>query len=201
MKIIAHAVKNLQDAQNADMSGCNLLEIDVSQNIITSNFVIQHNGIKGKFGIGKNLNNILNSRYNSKLILDLKHAKYSLNYQRKICKLLKKEKVKNLRITGIDLKIISQIGRVNNAKVYYGFLNKKSLQTFQKLTSKLYEPYRFSIKSKMIDEKLVQKLKSQNPNTEIWAWTVNDMAETKRLMKMEIDGIITDNWETLLRYK
>lgn len=192
---IAHAVKTLVDAKKAIESNYDLLETDISQNIVSGKFVIQHNGITGKLGIGQNLDNLLKSEFKNKLVLDLKHAKYSLNYQRKICRLLKEKKIKNLKITGIDLRIISEIARENNAEVYYGFLNKKSISNFEKLAPLLYKPSGFSIKSELINKNLVQSLKSQFPKAQVWAWTVNNQAEIKRLQKLKIDGIISDNWK------
>lgn len=192
---IAHAVKNLAEAKKAVDFGCDLLEVDISQNIVSGKFVIQHNGITGKLGIGQNFNDLLKSEFKNKLVLDLKHAKYSLNYQRKLNNLLKKEETKSPKITGLDFKIISKIAKVNNAEAYYGFLNKKSISYFEKLASLLYKPAGFSIKSELIDGNLIKNLKSKFPKAQIWAWTVNDQIQTKRLEKLKVNGIITDNWK------
>lgn len=192
---IAHAVKTLVDAKKAIGTNYDLLETDISQNIVSGKFVIQHNGITGKLGIGQNLDDLLKSEFKNKLVLDLKHAKYSLNYQRKINKLLKEEKIKNLKITGIDLRIISQIAKENNAEIYYGFLNNKSIKSFFNNLPYLYKPSGFSIKAELINKNLVQNLKSKFPKSKIWAWTVNGTEETKRLTNLKVDGIITDNWK------
>jgi glycerophosphoryl diester phosphodiesterase len=192
---VAHAIKTLKDAEEAVKFGCSLLEVDISQNIINGTFVIQHSGIKGKFGIGKNIDDLLSSKFRNKLVLDLKHAKYSLNYQKKINNLFKEDKIKNAKITGIDLKIISEIARENNAEVYYGFLNDKSIKLFFNNLPYLYKPSGFSIKSELINQDLIKKLKAKFPKARIWAWTVNDQAETKRLEKLKVDGIITDLWK------
>jgi len=193
---IAHAVKTLTDAKKAIESSFDLLETDISQNILSGKFVIQHNGITGKLGIGQNLDNLLNSKFRNKLVLDLKHAKYSLNYQRKLNNLLKEEKVKNVKITGLDLKIISEIAKENNGEVYYGFLNNKSINLFFNSLTQIYEPSGFSIKAELVNKDLVQKLKSKFPKAQIWAWTVNYQTEIKRLQKLKVDGIITDLWRS-----
>lgn len=200
MIYVAHNINTPNEAEIATKSDCNLLEVDISQNIFTSNFVIQHDGLKGKLGIGYKLDDLINSDYKENLILDLKLAKYSINYERKIDELLKRLRIKNLRLTALDLEISSRIAEQNNAEIYYGILNEKSLKKAFRLASALYNP-NFSIKHKLIDKNLIKTLKTKFPQCKIIAWTVNDMAETKRLMKMEIDGIITDNWESLLRYK
>jgi len=196
MIFIAHAIKTLKEAKKATAFGCSLLEVDVSQNILNGKFLVQHHGLKGKLGIGSSLSDILKSPFANRLVLDLKHAKYSLNYLGKFNKFIKWEKVGNLKITGIDLKIISGIARKNNAEVYYGFLNKKSTLSFQKNASMLYKPSGFSIRKNLIDQKLIRSLKSNYPKSEIWAWTVNDKEEIGRLKNLGVDGIITDLWKS-----
>lgn len=194
MQIIAHSIETLNDAKKAVDYKCNLLEFDVSQNIFSGKFVIQHSGLKGKLGIGQNLDELLNSQYVNRLVFDLKHAKYSLNYSNKFNKFLTKKKIKDLKLTGIDLKIISEIAKQNHAEVFYGFLNSKSINTFWQQSSILYKPAGFSIKSNLINEKLIDKLKSKYPKAQIWAWTVDSKDEVEKLKKLKIDGIVTNNW-------
>ncbi len=196
MQKIAHAVQNLDEAQKAIDYGCDLLEIDISQNMFTGNFLIQHDAIKGKFGIGKNLLEILNSQFKEKLVLDLKAVKYSPDFGRKFANLVGSAKIKNLILTSIDLKASSKIAQETNAEIYYGFINNKSINYFWKISSLLYKPAGFSVKSSLIDKDLIRRLKSTHPKSQIWAWTVNDGDEIKRLEKIGIDAVITDNWRS-----
>ena len=140
MKIIAHAANSPQLITSALKSKIDFLEIDVSQRIIFSKFTTQHHGVLGKFGIGRNLEQFLNSKFKNKLFLDLKHAKISHNFTQKLSKLLADAKVKNTRICGFDWKIISVLSKRNKLLPYYSIYMEKDIEKIKKLLSYIEKP-------------------------------------------------------------
>lgn len=197
MKIIAHAVKNYQEAQRSFEGGIDFIEVDVSKRIFSSKFVIQHNGVWGKLGIGPNLASILTDKIKSRLFLDIKHANISLNFSRKLSVFLKNASVGNIRVCGLNWEAISQICKTCGLAPYYTLTNRASLKRFRRVQAKLYRAAGFSIRHNLIDKTLIKNLKADYPKSDIWAWTVNDVKKAKELFASGIDGIITDNWRQL----
>ena len=195
MKLIAHAVKNPLEAKKAIQFGCDFLEIDLSQNIFTGKFVLQHDALKGIMGIGKNPSSLLGTQLKEKLVIDLKAVKYSPSFSRKFSELIKPLKIKNLRLTSIDLRASSKIAQENNAEIYYGFLNKRSVDYFWQISKSLYKPAGFSIRKDLICEDLVKNLKTHYPKSEIWVWTVDDKNEMEKLEHLGVEAVVTDNWK------
>lgn len=194
MILIAHGVKNKNDAKFALKKGYNYLEIDVAKRIIFTKFTIMHGAIPGKLGFGPTLETLLTSKYKSKLFLDIKHASYSFRFTSRIVKLLELNKSQGIKICGPDWKVISNICRQTHAYPFYTLKDKNSFKKINQILPHIYKPSGFSINYKLIDEFLVRSLKSDYPNAQIWAWIVNHNDEVQRLQKLKIDGIITDNW-------
>lgn len=191
---IAHAVQTQKDAKIAKEKGYKFLEVDVAKRIVFTKFTIQHGAIPDKLGFGPKLETLLSSKYRSMLLLDIKLANYSLRFTSRICKLLALSKIKSLRVSGTDWHIVSNICQNNNLFAFYTLKNKKDLSKFKKISLNLKKPAGFSAKAGLINKELIRILKSDYPKSEIWAWTVNDPEEVKRLADLKVDGIITDLW-------
>lgn len=200
MKIIAHATNTPQLATKALGDKIDFLEVDVSQRIIFSKFTTQHHGVLGKFGIGSKLELLFDNKFRNKLFLDLKHAKFSHNFITKLSNLLKESKIKNARICGFDWQVISVICKKNKLLPFYSIYMEKDLKKIKKLMAFIEKPAGFSIYYKIINKKVINYLKETfGKKVEIWAWTVNDKRSSKKLTKLGVDGIITDNWSLLAR--
>lgn len=199
MKVIAHGISDPKIAKYAISKGVDFLEIDVSKRFFFNKFTAQHNGLFGLAGLGPILETLLTTEIRTRAFLDLKPISYRASFAARLAELLLRLGVKDARICGHNWKMLSLLSTKVNAKPYYTIRNQAGADRFRQMLPELKQPVGFSVHHKLIDEKFIKDFKRKS--VEIWAWTVNDMAETKRLMKMEIDGIITDNWETLLRYK
>lgn len=194
MILVAHGIKNKNDANYAQKKGYCFLEVDVAKRIIFTKFTITHGAIPGKLGFGPTLESLLISKYRNKLFLDIKHANYSLRFTSRIVKLLKLSKTKNVKICGTDWKVISNICQQTNSQPFYTL---KEINSFEKLTTvltKIEKPAGFSVRYQLLNKTFVKKLKSEHPNAQIWAWTPDRKNDIEKLKKLKIDGIITDNW-------
>jgi glycerophosphoryl diester phosphodiesterase len=197
MKLIAHGIKNLEETRSALKSGADFVEVDVAKRIIFSKFTTQHHGIKGKFGIGENLESILSAIPSNKLLLDIKHAASSLTFTRKLSDLLIAHNIKNARICGLDWQIISAVCEKTGCLPYYTIREIRDIGELEIILPKLTKPAGFSIRHDLIDKELVRHLRSDYPTSELFAWTVNDLTEAKRLKELKVNGIITDEWNFL----
>ncbi len=194
MKLIAHAVQNQNEAKKALLFGCDLLEVDLSQNIFTGNFTVQHDAIKGKLGIGKNPFDLLKEIDGQKLLLDLKAAKYSFNFKREFEHLIDMTKIKGFKLTGLDFKVVSKIAQEFKSESYHGILNKRSMITFEKLYSDLNKPANVSIRLNLVNSNLIKFIKRKYKGIKIIVWTVNNKEEIDSLEKIGVDGVLTDIW-------
>ncbi len=195
MRIIAHGIKNPQEARQALRASVDFLEVDASKRLILTKFTTQHHGIKGKLGIGESLEPILSAISPNKLFLDIKHANSSLTFTKKFSDLLIDHHIKNARICGLDWQIISEVCQKTGCLPFYTLAKEEDFKKLKKKLAKLIYPRGFPIRHSLIDKSLIVYLKSIYPRSGIWVWTVNDIEESKRLEKLGVDGIITDQWE------
>lgn len=195
MKIIAHGIKSLPEAKLAIRAGVDFLEIDVSKRFFFDKFTAQHNGLMGIFGIGPILESLLTAEIRSRAFLDLKPISYRKGFTHKLAELLIKLKVKNVKICGHNWKMISKICLQNNAHPFYTLRNKRSLEKFKRQLHLLKKPAGFSVHYKLIDKKFMKEFRKKS--VQIWASTVNDLKEAKRLAELKVDGIITDEWQMI----
>lgn len=190
MKVIAHSVTNLQIAQKAIKKGVDFLEIDVSKRVLSSKFIIQHNSLKGIFGVGPILETLLTAELKTRAFLDLKAINRSESFTYKLSQLLEKLKVENVKVCGHRWQMISKLSKKNNLLPYYTLKNKKSIEKFKKMLPQLKKATGFSVKHDLIDEDFMKEFKKKS--VEIWAWTVNDANTAKKLEKLGVNGLITD---------
>ncbi len=199
MKIIAHRVTDLTGAKRALEQGVDFIEVDVAKRFFIPKFTIQHNGLKGKLGIGPVLGSILVPSLQKKLFLDLKQANISFRFASKLSIFLKNFKVKPFRVCGHDWKIISSICKNNNLLPFYTIRNQERVDNLEIIIQNLAKPAGFSIHYTLIDKNLIRRLKSDYPKCEIWAWTVNDLKTARNLIKLGVSGIITDEYELMIK--
>ena len=195
MKIIAHGIKNALDAKKALKAGVDFLEIDVSKRLIFNKFTIQHNGLMGIFGIGPILDKILTAEIKTRAFLDLKPVSFRNSFSHKLANLLIKLKVKDAKICGHSWQLISTLCEKTNSKPFYTIKNKEAVYKLKKMLKDLRPPAGFSVKYDLIDKKFIKEFRKKS--VQIWAWTVNDLEEAKRLAILGVDGIITDEWRLL----
>lgn len=199
MKIIAHGIKNPLAARKAINKGVDFVEIDVSKRFIFNKFTAQHNGLMGLAGIGPLLEKILTAEFKTRAFLDLKPVSPRASFAYKLSELFLKTKLKDPKLCGHNWIMISHLAYKHNAKPYYTLRNQGSIQKFRRMFPHLKKPAGFSVRHDLIDEKFMKEFKKKS--VEIWTWTVNDVAEARRLINLEVDGIITDNWDKLLKLK
>ena len=220
LKIIAHGIKSLPQAKDAIRAGVDFLEIDVSKRFFFNKFCAQHNGLMGIIGIGPILETLLTAEVKSRAFLDLKPVSLRNSFTHKFAELLTKTGVKNARICGHNWELISALCKKTGASPFYTLKNKGGLEKFKRQLHLLKKPAGLSVHYRLITKDLINycsKLKAENFSRslprelargsknkkalsfEIWAWTVNDLKEAKRLAHLKVDGIITDEWGKLLK--
>ena len=73
----------MEGAKRAIKIGCNYVEIDIAKQFIVPRFVIRHNGVLGKLGIGESINKLLDKNIQENLYLDLKLTFLSITFKRR----------------------------------------------------------------------------------------------------------------------
>lgn len=201
VKVIAHGITDPKIARYAISKGVDFVEIDVSKRILSNRFTAQHNSFMGILGLGPILETLLTKEIRARAFLDLKPISYRESFTIKLAELLVKLSVKEVKICGHNWTMLSLLTKRIEAKPYYTIKNQKSLQKFKQVMSKLTKPVGLSVKHDLIDKKLMEFVRNLPAGRQVWAWTVNDIAETKRLIELGVDGIITDNWQSALKLK
>ncbi len=199
MKIIAHGIQDPKIAKYAISKGVDYLEIDVSKRFLFNKFTAQHNGLLGILGLGPLLESMLTREIRTRAFLDLKPLSPRNSFTLKLADLLVRLSVKEVKICGHNWTMLSLLSKKIAAKPYYTIKNEEGAQAFKKLLPTFSKPVNFSVKHSLINKKFMKDFKKKS--NEIWAWTVNDIEDTKRLMNLEVDGIITDNWEKILKLR
>lgn len=199
MKIIAHGITDPKTAKYAISKGVDFVEIDVSKQLLSGKFTVQHNGVLGILGLGPILETLLTKEVRTRAFLDLKPISYRESFTLKLAELLVKLSVKEVKICGHNWTMLSLLEKRINAKPYYTIKDIEGAEKFKEMLPNLSRPVGFSVRHELITEKFLKEFKKKS--TEVWAWTVNDLEETKRLLYLGVDGVITDNWENTLKLR
>ena len=199
VKVIAHGITDPKIAKYAIAKGVDFVEIDVSKQILVNKFTAQHNSFMGVLGLGPILETLLTKEIRTRAFLDLKPISYRESFTLKLADLLAKLSVKEVRVCGHNWTMLSLLEKRISAKPYYTIRDEEGAQRFKRALPNLSKPVGFSVKANLINEKFMKDFK--NKSTEIWAWTVNDINESKRLLNLNVDGIITDNWENTIKLR
>lgn len=197
MKIIAHRVTDVLTGKKALDAGVDFIEVDVAKRFLFPKFVIEHNALKGKLGIGPILASIFIPNIQKKLFLDLKHATISRSFAHKLSHLLKTLKVRGVRVCGRDWQIVSEVCHNNGLLPFYTLANSYHVREIENSLPKLTKPAGFSVHYKLINEDLIKKLKAHAD--QIWAWRVNDIETAKKLASLGVNGIIADDWKAMMK--
>lgn len=199
MKIIAHGITDPKIAKQAINQGVDFVEIDVSKQILSGRFTAQHNGVFGILGLGPILETILTKEIRTRAFLDLKPVSYRESFTVKLAEMLVKLSIKEVRVCGHNWTMLSLLEKRIKAKPYYTIKDLEGAERFKNQIHKFPNPVGFSVKHNLITKKFIRDFKTKT--NEIWSWTVNDIEETKRLLYLGVDGIITDNWEATLKLR
>ncbi|KKS04540.1 MAG: hypothetical protein UU56_C0005G0039 [Candidatus Curtissbacteria bacterium GW2011_GWA2_41_24] len=159
--------------------------------------MVQHSAIKGILGVGPILASLFIPSVRDRLFLDLKRATFSLSFAGKFAHLLSTFKVKGVRICGLNWPVISQLCEGNNLLPFYTLRTKEHVEKIKKILPSLKNPAGFSVYYELINKQFIEKFKDDQ--TQVWAWTVNDLPTANQLAKLGVDGIISDKWENLLK--
>jgi len=201
VKIIAHGITDPKVAKYAISKGVDYLEIDVSKRLLFNRFTAQHNSLLGILGLGPLLESLLTKEIRARAFLDLKPVSYRNNFTLKLADLLVKLSVKEVKICSHNWTMLSLLEKMIKAKPYYTIKDEVGLEKFKTTILNYPKPTGLSVKHNLIDKKLMKFVRNLPANKQVWAWTVNDIEETKRLLYLGVDGIITDNWESTLKLR
>lgn len=189
-ELIAHGVANSREASRAFESGASLAEIDVSLGF-PARFVIQHQGILGKIGIGQPLESFLAQNRN-RLLLDIKHPRFSLGFAQKLSGILSSLGIKDVSVCGRNWSTVSQVCQANDLPAYYTLENHQSIEAFRKANPRLKPAKGVSVEHSLIDAKFMQEFQ-QNRSLRVLAWKVNNREVAKRLEDLKVDALITSS--------
>lgn len=138
---------------------------------------------------------IRTANHKIKLMIELKKNGHEDHLEEKTIALIKKHHFEDqCVIASMDLDILktvkeldSQLKTVYIAPVVFGnFYNLDFVDIF-------------SVESTFVNKKMIDRLHEHNKL--IFAWTVNKDSEMKRLLSMDLDGLVTDNPELAFYYK
>lgn len=201
-RIIAHSIKNIDQAKEAIKGGVDFVELDVSKRFLLRKFVIQHSLIKGLLGMGPIVASLLIPSFREKVFLDLKLLNLSLNFTHRFSHLLSTLKIKEeIRICGYHWEQMSRLAEGNNLLPFYTLTENYDVDKIREKLPSLKKPGGFSVHHSLISEQFMEEFKSYSNGhgrAQIWVYTVNDLDRARKLKKLGVDGIITDKYELLL---
>lgn len=191
-EIIAHKILTPKKAEATLESGVGI-ESDVIPGILRLNAA--HNGIWGKAGLGGNPKGIFALETNGyRLLADFKHPRPTLiNYQEKMSALAGN---RSISICGLDWAIISSLCEKSNMLAFYTLSKPAHLEKIKGMLPHLQQPAGFCVEQRLITPEFMQEF--GNNGTLVLAWIVNDVARAKELIRLGVDGIITDNFAKML---
>jgi glycerophosphoryl diester phosphodiesterase len=108
-----------------------------------------------------------------------------------VSKFLAKNRFKGqLIVKSFDPFFLNEFYRLTRDKYRLGYLVDNAYSLSVNLSKLDFVPSYYNPEFSLISENLV--LEAHQHNIQIVGWTVNELSDYKRLMKMKIDGIITD---------
>jgi glycerophosphoryl diester phosphodiesterase len=95
---------------------------------------------------------------------------------------------KNIIFMSFDWRILKELYDINPTSKYIFLSEKKDFQLEMDLLS--FTPFGIGLNYKIITKSIINN--AHNQNQLIYAWTVNSEKDYKKLIEIEVDGIITD---------
>lgn len=193
---IAHGVKSSTEALEID-GQLFFREIDVTQGLSGKQIIIQHNGILGAIGRGQKLQEFLAvlNNDNSIPIIDIQHPR-GKDFVPRLSSCIGDRPV---IICGTKHRVVSSLCaiRPKTRRPFYSIGQRKDFEKYQREQERLINPAGFSVKSELIDEELLEKLKKTSSDALVLAFKVNNPEEALILAEMGVNGFFTDNPQLL----
>lgn len=209
-----NTISALKEAKNA---GSEFAEIDVQQTKDGAIIVMHDTNFKRTTGVNKNvwdttlkemktfdvgksfsinfpteriptLDEMISEAQNEiKLMIEIKKAPYQQNIEKDVLQLIKKKNFENQCIVAsMDYHMLEEVKKINpNIKTVYisvlaygDFKNMKAADAF-------------SVEASFITQELIHNL--QHLGKDIYVWTVNNEKSMKKIIDLDVNGIVTDN--------
>lgn len=122
-----------------------------------------------------------------KLNIEIKGYKYSNDIEEKVVKIIEKYGMeKDCVITSFNYNSLKKVKKLNN-NIKSGYIISSGYDDFSKLK---YADF-FSMRATSLTPNMVKEIHSFNKQVHVW--TVNNPNQIRKLMRMGVDNIITDN--------
>jgi len=191
IRIIAHGANSLENIEKAFSRGADFVEVDVSKQVFTTRFVAQHQGILGKIGIGKKLEQILSKIPQEKIIFDIKHPQFTPSFAGKFHQLLEKFNFKRANIVSDNWSVLLKLANKGDYRIYFLVESQQNLEQLIAIREELKNKnFGVIIGGKFLNyAKLAPLMRN---GIQIFAGIVNDIDLFKRSQELGVEGVITD---------
>lgn len=186
--LIAHAANSYKMVRQV-LKWADLAEVDVAQNIFNGQFLLQHQGILGKFGIGNLIRPILATKLEDKILYDLKHPQWSVNFADKFVELIINRGLEKIIIVSDHWPTLVHLSRKYQFRTFYYLAKEEDKQKFIKLLPKINFPEGVVLKGTMIDKRWLKKM--ERYRLKVIANGIKSQEEKERLQAFGIYGLIT----------
>ena len=173
-KIIIHSANSHKKVRRA-LKIADFAEVDVAKSFFGKEFILQHNGILGKLGIGPGIRPLLGEKYQNKIIFDLKHPKFSFYFNKLFGQMLVKRSFKNAMITSSDWQTVSKIAKIYHYRPFYYLDREKDKNAFIRMLPTLAFPEGVITPVKLINRTWIKKM--QKYQIKLIAWAKNKEEE------------------------
>lgn len=135
--------------------------------------------------------------YQGDILIEIKYDSNKINeyypnystYARIIYEESKKDKeFKNLYFMSFNIKILNELHKIMPDSKYIYLSENKEFGSQTKLLD--FKPYGFGVDYKLISKSIISGIHKNKQI--IYAWTVNNLKDYKKLIALGVDGIITD---------
>lgn len=128
---------------------------------------------------------------------NLFHPKPNVFVDLLLKEIIKKKIQSRTIIQSFDVRTLQYLNKIN-PKIKTALLVENNLQAKDNLSLLGFTPTIYSPNYKLINKELKQFCVEKN--MQLIAWTVNDTIETKRLIELQVNGIISDNPKMIIDY-
>ena len=128
---------------------------------------------------------------------NLFHPKPNVFVDLLLKEIIKKKIQSRTIIQSFDVRTLQYLNKIN-PKIKTALLVENNLQAKDNLSLLGFTPTIYSPNYKLINKELKQFCSEKN--MQLIAWTVNDTIEAKRLIELQVNGIISDNPKMIIEY-